>query len=71
MGMTVPYSTTDITQLPFSITYFKIIYSGVSCILIRLKILGVEQEKITWFCFAEARMKYDLKRKFFDILYSK
>lgn len=36
MGMTVPYSPTDITQLPLSITYFKIIYRGVSGILIRL-----------------------------------
>lgn len=68
MGMTVPYSPTDITQLPFSITYFKIIYRGVSGILIRL---NSRTGKKTWFCFAEARMKYDLKRKFFDILYSK
>lgn len=70
MGMTVPYSPTDITQLPFSITYFKIIYRGVSGILIRLDIRSITGKK-TWFCFAEARMKYDLKRKFFDILYSK
>lgn len=51
MGMTVPYSPTDITQLPFSITYFKIIYRGVSGILIRLNIRSrTGKKKLVLFC---------------------
>lgn len=51
MGMTVPYSPTDITQLPFSITYFKIISRGVSGILIRLNIRSRTGKKnLVLFC---------------------